>query len=184
GYVNVYLVIPSAIYGIASGKLVELGLQNPYSVLVPDLINASLARGRSGMMGEGKNIWPNVHIEDAADLYTILYDAIVANPDGVGHGREGIYFSENGEHTGYDVGKAIGQALVGAGKGENPEPTTFTKDELDKFFGGSDFFGSNSRCRANRARSIGWNPTHTTADFIVSIRGDVEAILKKTAHLP
>ena len=69
-----------------------------------------------------------------ADLYIILYNSIVSNP-ATGHGREGIYFGENGEHTFYDMGKAIGEALMTAGKVDNPEPTTFTKEEIDKYFG-------------------------------------------------
>ena len=68
-----------------------------------------------------------------ADLYVVLYDSIVTNP-ATGHGREGIYFGESGEHTLYDVGKAIGEALVAFGKSDNPEPTTFTKEEIDKYF--------------------------------------------------
>jgi hypothetical protein len=60
-----YIILPSTIYGIATGKLVELGIQNPYSVQIPGLINASLDRGQGGMIGLGKNIWPNVSIEDS-----------------------------------------------------------------------------------------------------------------------
>ena len=68
-----------------------------------------------------------------ADLYIVLYDSIIANP-ATGHGREGFYFGENGEHTLYDVGKAIGEALVAIGKADNPEPTTFSKEDLDRYF--------------------------------------------------
>jgi hypothetical protein len=68
-----------------------------------------------------------------ADLYIVLYDSIISNP-ATGHGREGFYFGENGEHTLYDViGKAIGEALVAIGKTDNLEPTTFTKEEIDSF---------------------------------------------------
>lgn len=150
GYVKVYIILPSTIYGIAAGEFVEQGIQNPYSQQVPALIRASLDRGRAGMVGAGKNIWPNVDIEEGkhyiyyhivcvliyysvADLYVVLYDSIVANP-ATGHGREGIYFGENGEHKLYEVGKAIGEVLVTIGKTDNPEPTTFTQEELDKYF--------------------------------------------------
>lgn len=68
-----------------------------------------------------------------ADLYIVLYNSIITNP-ATGHGREGIYFAENGEHNLYDVGKAIGEALVAVGKTDNPEPTTLTKEEIDKYF--------------------------------------------------
>lgn len=68
-----------------------------------------------------------------ADLYLVLFDSIRSSPS-TGHGREGIYFAESGEHSLYEVGKAIGETLVALGKSDNPEPTTFTKEELDKYF--------------------------------------------------
>ena len=69
-----------------------------------------------------------------ADFYVVLFDAIRKNP-GIGHGREGFYFVVNGEHTLYELGKAVSQALVDLGKGKSAEPTTFTKVELDTLFG-------------------------------------------------
>ncbi|KAG5644376.1 hypothetical protein DXG03_008604 [Asterophora parasitica] len=133
GYVKTYIILPSLIYGIATGKLVDLEVQNPYSILVPLLVAASLERGQGGVVGEGKNIWPNVHIDEIADLYLILYDSIHANKD-IGHGREGIYFGESDEHTFYDLSKEISKALVEIGRGESEEPTTFTKEEIVKYF--------------------------------------------------
>ena len=68
------------------------------------------------------------------DLYIVLYNSIVSNPD-TAHGREGIYFGENGEHSFYDNGKAIGEALTAIGELDNPEPTEFTEEEFAKYFG-------------------------------------------------
>lgn len=69
-----------------------------------------------------------------ADLYVVLYDAIKEHPDSTGHGREGFYFGESGEHNMYEVGQAVSQALVDVGKGKSREPTTFTQEEIDKYF--------------------------------------------------
>lgn len=73
-----------------------------------------------------------------ADLYLILYDTILTNPN-IGHGREGFYFGENGEHRLYDVGKAISQALFDLGRSKSAELATFTKEEVVKYFGVWDF---------------------------------------------
>ncbi|KAF8656882.1 hypothetical protein AX16_002427 [Volvariella volvacea WC 439] len=173
GYVRTYIVLPSTIYGIAKGKLVDLGIQNPHSLQIPGLIRASLDRGRAGMVGLGKNLWPNVNIEEVGELYYVLFNSILSNPTGTPHGREGYYFGESGEHSLYDIGKAIGQAMVGLGLTAEAEPTTFTKAELDKYFGGSDYLGSNSRCKASRARALGWKPKKTTADMLASIHAEV-----------
>jgi len=72
-----------------------------------------------------------------AEAFMILYDAIVegTNP-ALGHGREGYYFTTSGEHSYYDIGEAIGSALVKLGKSKTSEPTTFTQDEVDKYFQG------------------------------------------------
>ncbi|GLB41332.1 putative NAD-P-binding protein [Lyophyllum shimeji] len=178
GYVKTYIILPCTIYGIATGTLAAHGIQNVHSVQIPSLIRASLDRGQGGMVGLGKNRWNNVSIDDVADVYLVLYDAIRTNP-ATGHGREGYYFAENGEHTLYDVGKAIAEALVALGRGKSAEPTTFTKEEIDKYFQGSEYLGSNSRCRATRARAIGWKPTKTAKDMLASIRPEVEALLRK-----
>ncbi|KAG6853598.1 hypothetical protein C0991_002921 [Blastosporella zonata] len=176
-----FIILPSLVYGLATGKLVDLGVQNQYSIQLPILISLSLDRGQGGMIGEGKNIWPNVHIDDATDLYLVLFDAIIAGKD-IGHGREGIYFSENGEHTFYDIGVEISKALVELGKGTSTEPTSLTKEELDKYFYGSNFFGANSRCRANRSRAIGWRPTKTARDLLASIKPEVESLVEDSSY--
>jgi len=180
GYVRTYLILPSTIYGIASGKLVDLGIQNSFSIQIPSLIKASIDRRQAGMVGLGKNRWPNVHIDDVADLYIVLFDYVRLNPS-TDHGREGYYFGENGEHLLYDISKAIGRALVNLGVSESDEPTTFTKEELGKYYGGSEIMGTNCRSRADHSRAIGWKPTKTTEDMLASIRPEVEIFLKKQA---
>jgi len=152
GYVWSYLVAPATVYGISTNKYAKAGLANKHSIQIPALINASLDRGQAGMVGKGLNIWPNVDIDDsmipyrfccpladsssnsAADLYIDIYNAIKANPDKVGHGRKGYYFGLNGEHTLYDVGKELGRAMVAVGKSSSEEPTTFTNEEMNKYF--------------------------------------------------
>lgn len=135
GYVKTYIILPSTIYGISSTPLVDLGVQNPRSQQIPALVNASLDRKQGGMIGKGLNVWPNVHIDDVADLYIVLFDAILSGAPPPGHGREGFYFGENGEHKLYDISKAISQALVELGKGGDPEPTSFSDEEIQKYFG-------------------------------------------------
>ncbi|PFH53083.1 hypothetical protein AMATHDRAFT_84076 [Amanita thiersii Skay4041] len=183
GYLKLYLVYPVTIYGIADHALAKAGIANPHSIQIPALIQASLSRGQAGMVGLGRNIWHNVHIDDIADLYIVLYDAIAANPNALAHGHDGIYIGENGEHTMYEVGKALGQAMVELGKATNPEPTTFTKADIDKYFGGSDYLGVNSRVKSERSRSLGWKPKKTKADFLASIKPEVEALIAKPGQI-
>jgi len=182
GYVRAHIVMPSTIYGFASGPLIDAGVSNRHSIQIPNLIRAALDRRRGGIVGKGVAIWPDVHIDDVSDLYMVIYDTIVARPENAGHGREGYYFGENGEHTWGDIGHAIGAALFELGISDSPEPTPFTTEELIKYWGTEakgNYNGSNSRCRGERGRAIGWKPVYTTADMLMSIKPEVEALIEK-----
>ncbi|KAI0787443.1 NAD-P-binding protein [Fomes fomentarius] len=183
GYIRSHIILPSTIYGTANHELVVGGVSNPHSIQVPLLIRAALDRKRAGVVGKGRALWPDVHIDDIADLYITLFDSINNNPEKTGHGWEGFYFGENGEHTWYQLSKAIGEALVALGITQDSEPTTFSVEELVKYFGAEEWGwhgGTNSRCRANRARAIGWKPKYATEDFLKSIRPEVEALWNKS----
>ena len=66
----------------------------------------------------------------------MLYDAIVTKgADNVDHGIRGYYYGENGEHSWYDISKEIGRAFVELGLSKSDEPTTFSDEELAKYFG-------------------------------------------------
>jgi hypothetical protein len=104
------------------------------------------------MVGEGKNDWPHVspsnhsfeptatlrqvHVDDLADLYILLFDAIREDSHRAGHGWEGFYFAKNGRYTLEQVATVTGRELVEAGKAEDPTPTSFSQLEIDDFFGG------------------------------------------------
>ncbi|KAF8555770.1 NAD(P)-binding protein [Imleria badia] len=174
GYARTHIVLPSNIYDIATGPLVDLGIQNPRSRQIPRLVGASIARERAGMVGLGLNKWPNVHIDDIGDLYMVLYDAI---RDGrAGHGREGLYFGESGEHALRAISERIGEALVELGVSPPDARTPTSFDEADYARPGYEqllSLGTNSRCKANRAGALGWQPRYTTEDMLESVRGEV-----------
>lgn len=118
------------------------------------------------------------------DLYVVIIDSIVPHrsdthahphraitphPD-LAHGPSGFYFGENGEHTLYDVGLAIGKVMVSLGKSKEATPTPFTERETEKYFPNGTSLGTNSRCRADRGRELGWKPKKTTKDMLASIK--------------
>ena len=73
-----------------------------------------------------------------ADLYILLLNGVLQDPDQVPHGREGFYFAENGEHTFYEIAKAIGEGLLAIGISPDAEPSSFSKEEIDKYLFVSD----------------------------------------------
>ncbi|KAG1727651.1 uncharacterized protein EDB91DRAFT_1061010 [Suillus paluster] len=178
GYVRTYIILPSTIYGIANTSLVALGVQNPHSQQIPNLIKAGIDRKQGGVVGKGLNLWPNVHINDIGTLYTSVFDAAMKGPDAAGHGREGFYFGANGEHRVGRISEIVAEALYEMKLGKSPEPTVFTDEEVQKYLGGR-YHGSNSRVRAERAKLIGWKPVHTVDSLWGSIKPETEVIVER-----
>jgi hypothetical protein len=68
--------MPSAVYGLATGRPVDLGIQNTQSMQIPMLVKAALDRGRAGMIGAGKNIWPHVEVHEGANFISCHHSII------------------------------------------------------------------------------------------------------------
>ncbi|KAH9945011.1 NAD(P)-binding protein [Epithele typhae] len=184
GYFRGYIIVPSTVYAIAKNPLVEAGIANAHSVQIPMFIRAALKRKRAGMVGLGKGTMLDIHIEDLSELYIVVFDAIAAAT--AGHGWEGFYFAENGEHNWYQIARAIGEAMLDLRLTDNAEPTSFkAPEELVDAFGLEEYgwyHGCNGRARADRARALGWKAKYTTADMLASVRPEVEYWAKRHAE--
>lgn len=69
-----------------------------------------------------------------ADEYIGLFNAVLESHGRAGHGWEGYYLGENGYVSLYEIGRAIGEALVEMGLADDPEPTPLTDEELEKYW--------------------------------------------------
>jgi nucleoside-diphosphate-sugar epimerase len=135
------VLCPPLIYGTGHGPHEE-------SIQVPKLIALARKSGVARHVGRGLNIWSNVHIDDLVDLYLL---AIEKAPPG------GFFYAENGEASMKALAEAISRML---GFGGVTQPIAL-EDAMKEWGGvGAAFtFGSNSRVRAVRARSVlGWRP--------------------------
>ncbi|KAI0729696.1 hypothetical protein C8Q72DRAFT_296216 [Fomitopsis betulina] len=181
GYARTYIISPALVYGVASGTVFDAGIAKRISMMIPSSIRSAIDRKRSATVGPGKAVWSYVHVDDVADLFIKLFDAVSADPERVGHGWEGYYFAENGYSSLYDINKAIGQALVELGIISDPEPTPFTRDELVKYWGSEvlgSYGGTTCRCSADRGRALGWKPRFTQADLLTSMMKEVQVQLE------
>lgn len=106
------------------------------------------------------------------DLYMLLFDHVYSQKP-VAHGRHGFYFGENGEYTMHDIMTAISQELYDQGKSKSPTPTSFTEEETAKYFPRGTMLGTNSRCKAERSRRLGWEPNKGYQDLLASIKGEI-----------
>ncbi|TFK78447.1 NAD-P-binding protein [Polyporus arcularius HHB13444] len=186
GYARTYIIKPGYVYGTPSGPLYDAGIAKKTTIMLPWLADVFARRGRAGVLGGGKNVWACVHVHDNAGLYYRLFSKILEDPSRLGHGREGYYFSENGECTLYDMCKAVGEALVAVGVATEAEPNILSPEECDKYFGkygaleAVRMFFANVRCRADRARrDLGWAPTHTPDEVLKTAREIVDAVVEK-----
>jgi len=165
GYIKGYIILPTTVWGIPTGALVDGGIQNWQNSILNFLLPPSLARSQGGMVGEGRNVWKNVEVNELADLYMILYDAIMANEE-TAHGRVGLYFAENGAYELREISAIIARVLFEHGKGASPTPTAFTAEEIGPL---GILIGSNTKCTASRARALGWRPTKSTRAMLDSM---------------
>lgn len=138
------VICPSLIYGVGTGL-------NPHSVQIPFLASNAQERGAVEIVGQGLNVWSNVHIEDVASLYQLVLEK---GPGGA------FYFAENGEASYADLAQALAQRLgLQAVVHLEPEEAAERWGVARAHFS----FGSNSRVRARRAREeLGWAPQHTS----------------------
>ena len=139
GYTQTVLLCPPTIFGRPEGVLFDKKLANTHSIQIPGLIRSAIERKRVGVVGSGQAIWDHVHVLDCessavygshahltshpvTDLYMLLTQLLVDSPEKIAHGREGIYFAENGEHLHADLAQHLGQTLFELGAVETPEP--------------------------------------------------------------
>ncbi|CAF4158902.1 unnamed protein product, partial [Rotaria sordida] len=159
------IVLPPIIYGIGTG------LFNRASMLLSILTRSALKRGKAEMIGPGESTWNNVHIADLVDAYIILFDQLLAvygpdaKPDAkpspyLTIGREGYYFTENGQNSGREVSEKIGEVLHKKGLLKSSTVTSFPDDEIESALFGplSWLVGSQSSSKAERLRKMGWKP--------------------------
>ncbi|KAK0451658.1 hypothetical protein EV421DRAFT_1976557 [Armillaria borealis] len=179
GYVKTYIVLPPTIYGVPTGILHKHGLQRSLVSQVRVLVEASIARKQGGVVGEGKNHWPNVDVNEMVDLYLIIFNLALSPssaPAEFQHGRSGIYFTVSDEHQLYDVSKAAAVGLARRGIG-SPEPTPFSKTEAEPLLF---LLGTNSRVdfENSRGKVLGWKPTKGTKDLLAFVEVEIDRQLK------
>jgi len=132
------------IYGTGLGA-------SPNSVQIPPLVAQAQKSGIARYVGQGLNVWSNVHIADVTELYLL---ALKNAPAG------SFYFVENGEASYAEIVAAIARRL------QLSAPQAWPVEEAIKEWGFGHAvysFGSNSRVTAGKARKeLGWQPQHTS----------------------
>lgn len=155
GEVKTAIVCPPCIYGPGRGP------GNQDSVQVYKYSAATLKRGKGFIINEGANIWTESHIRDLSKIFLgLVTSALEPNGGKATWNEDGYYFSEAGTFAWGDVGKAIAKIAHEKKLIDTNEVDSITTDDADKLLPmGSYLWGTNSRCKAQRAgKVLGWKP--------------------------
>ncbi|KAB8277021.1 hypothetical protein BDV30DRAFT_205698 [Aspergillus minisclerotigenes] len=169
--VKTAIVCPPTIYGPGRGP------GNQKSVQAYWLAAAVLKRKKGFLVGEGKNIWHQVHVQDLSDVYGALADAAAAGGGKATWNDKGYYLAENGQFVWGDIQREV--ARVAYEKKLIPSPDVESLpdaqvSELNEF--GLYAWGSSSRGHALRARKLfGWSPSKPSLKELIPEIVDLEA---------
>ena len=168
--VRTAIVCPPCIYGKGRGP------GNQRSIQMPELAKCTLQEQKGLQVGEGLNVWTNIHVEDLSNCYLKLVEAAASGGGNATWDLEGYYFTENGEHAWGQMSKLIAKDAHQKHLISSADVTVISGREADRLTSyGSVVWGANSRCKAIRARKLlGWSPSRRIASEISDVV-DLEA---------
>ncbi|KAK5166914.1 uncharacterized protein LTR77_007643 [Saxophila tyrrhenica] len=180
--VKVLVIMSPTIYGRGSG------IGNTSSIQVPAYVKTTLASGQGVVVGEGKGIWDNVHVEDLAGLYElVLLNQIQANGSDLPTGKKAIIFSGNGRHTWGELAAGVAQAAYQAGQIKTAEVKSVTIEEAANLWPApwneplrvELGLSSNSRTESTVGRQLGWKPSRSAEAWKDGFTEEVKAALEQ-----
>ncbi|TQB69228.1 hypothetical protein MPDQ_002165 [Monascus purpureus] len=169
--VKTAIVCPPCINGPGRGPC------NTKSVQVYTLTETVLKRKKGLLLGQGKNIWHYIHVQDLSNVYLALGEAAAAGGGDATWNDKGYYFAENGSFVWGDVQRAVAKAAFDKGLIPSPEVEPLSDEQIETLQPfGLYMWGSNSRGHAIRARKLlGWSPQKPKLFDIISDIVEVQA---------
>ncbi|KAF5629312.1 NAD(P)-binding protein [Fusarium sp. NRRL 52700] len=134
--VKLAIVCPSYVYGVGEG------CGNRRSIQLPELAKYTIENGyafKDAMQGGSRATW----------------------------GKDGYYFTENGKHVWGDIAQLVAEETKKQGLVDNASVKSFSTEEIDtqQLDFVSAFYGTDSRCKAMRARQVlGWRPQQNSLE--------------------
>jgi nucleoside-diphosphate-sugar epimerase len=185
-------IMSPMIYGNGKGLFNKISAQTTY-------IHVMLKMQRAMIVGAGDGVWNHVHIEDLADLYTLMVRDILENSgQKVPSGKKGIMFSGNGKHTWSEFTTDQARACYAEGLIPSQDVDHVSLDEAARlmvpamsFSAAAEslgernkglveaMFASNAQTIASASRKLGWTPTKGEEVWKAAFRDDVKAVAAK-----
>ncbi|PWY79111.1 hypothetical protein BO70DRAFT_387880 [Aspergillus heteromorphus CBS 117.55] len=169
--VKIAIVCPPTIYGLGRGPGNQKSLQAYW-------LAAAVLKHKKGLqVGEGKNIWHQIHVQDLSDLYLLLGDAAAAGGGKATWNDKGYYLAENGPFCWGDIQRAVAQTAYEKKLIPSPEVEPLTDaqvTEVNQF--GLYAWGSSSRGFSYRGKKLlGWAPHRPSLKELIPEIVDIEA---------
>ncbi|RFU29850.1 hypothetical protein B7463_g6514, partial [Scytalidium lignicola] len=178
--VKTHIIMSPTIYG--PGR----GLFNRLSIQIPTVIRASIRDGVTGVIGEGKEQWDYVHIDDLIPLYELILSKIISgNESEIPFGERGIIFSATGVFSWRELSQGVADALFKLGVIKTSELKSLTLEQAQESWTKGPLlatelgFASRSRTEAVVGRELGWKPVKTHEDFKKTFEVDARIVLEE-----
>lgn len=129
------------------------------SLQIPAYVRYAKRTGTAAYIGQGENVWGNVHIADVSRLYVAILDYALSNPAATtasagSHGWSNLIYSGIAQHTWKPVVELLGDQLYARGDIPNKGARSIAEGEGDPYmFGGNSFLAVSSKTQA-----FGWAP--------------------------
>ena len=169
------------------------GLFNKISVQIPTYIRTALDYGRAVVIGEGDGERDYVHVEDLADLYTImLLEILEGGGMRLPTGKKGIMFSGSGRFTWREVAQNAADVCFAGGTITDRTVESVSLKEgtklLASYLGGVNEamvevgLSARGRTVASLARRLGWMPTRTGHAWKQGFEDDLKVVLESRSR--
>ncbi|KAF2254099.1 NAD(P)-binding protein [Trematosphaeria pertusa] len=168
GKIITAIVCPPTIYGPSRTT------GNNRSIQAFWMAEAVLNRGKGFQVGEGKNLWTQIHVQDLSNVFLALVTAALqGDASKATWNDKGYYFVDNGPEFAWgDVAKAIAKAAADKKLIKSADIDSLDGDEVTKLHPFGPFlWGTNARAKAIRAgKLLGWAPKQKgLLDFVPEI---------------
>ncbi|CAE6455195.1 unnamed protein product [Rhizoctonia solani] len=174
GVVDAYIVCPGFVYGPGIGPVKTTSL-------IPIFLQVYLRRRQAYFVGEGTNIWCNIHIQDLVQMYRCIISHALATAGASAKvdAYSNYYFAASSEHIMKDVVELIAAALHKRDLTDSSHAQSLSPEDPDgKVL--AMYLGHTSRAISVRARSLGWFPNEKKLTESSTIETEIEHILKAT----
>ncbi|UKZ75478.1 hypothetical protein TrVFT333_003164 [Trichoderma virens FT-333] len=175
--VKIAILCPPLIYGKGSGP------GNTETIQIPTLVDMTLRERFAPVVGDGKNEWDYVHIDDLGDLFVKLFDATQdpsknTNPEIFG--PNGYFYSPYGTLNFEKIAERVAEEIKKQGYlADVPiKHVSFAEQtKLKGYHPVAETLGHNSKGVAERAsKYLGWAPKQP-----ISVEDDVAEVVSQRA---